>query len=150
MKDTMDAILSDMQGSARGRANARLEDAQFLQSLAEDDKVPLPVACAFLLADMALIDGRFDRSEYEFIFNRLEGPLGLSKEDAARIVHQAKATLSTGRGAGTYAEYLAKNYTPEQRQQAFEMLKGMVLADGRQDDFELYLQNRLAQVLGVS
>lgn len=149
MREPFDLMLSRMKDTARSKSNAALEDTQFAQSLADSDEIPLPVACAFLLTDMAMIDGHFDKTEYDFIFNRLEGPLGLKPDEAASLVLQAKTTIAAGRGSSSYADYVKQHFSVEQRQQAYEMLKTMVLADGKQDDYEVFLQNRLAVSLGL-
>ncbi len=149
MRETLDNILGSIKDRLQGNQKGKFEDKQFLLTLDDKDQITLPIACAVLLSDVAMIDGHFDSREYEFLFHQLEKELGLSKADASDIVAQARAHLSTGRGASSYAEFAKNSFSLEQRQQIFQMIQGMVAADAITDGFETYLEQRFKSSLGL-
>ncbi len=149
MKDLLDFFLGRLKEVSRTRKLRNFEDADFLLNLKAEDKITFPVACAVILSDLALIDGEFHVSEYQFLFSKLEEDLGIGADEAQEVMKQARFTLAAGRGSLGYAAYIKKTFTLEQREQIYTMVEGMVAADEKTDGFEIYLANRLRTSLGL-
>ena len=124
------------------------EDAELLEGLSISDEIPLDLARAALLIDLALIDARFDAREYEFVMNTLKADLGISEEEVQTLVKSASSFIQF-RGSHSFAVEIQKRLPLQQREKIAKELKQLIAADEKEDGFELYLDKKLRDLLGV-
>lgn len=149
MKPVIEYVLSILKRATATGKKQHFEDEQFLLSLQDTDDIPLPVACAFLLTDMAMIDGSFDAKEHVFLLEQLGKTFNLSTAELSALTDQARTMLATARGASSYADYVRDHFTAEQRTQMLELIRGMVAADAVEDAHETYLVKHFSMALGL-
>ena len=123
-------------------------DEALLEELCSTDEVPLDLARAVLLVDLAMIDARFDAREYEFIVNVLCSNMGISEDEAVSLIKTASSMIQF-RGSHSFAVELQKRLSLEQRQHLADEISRIISADGQQDGFEIYLSSKLRDMLGV-
>ena len=124
------------------------KDDLTLEGLTSGDETPLALARAVLLVDVALIDSRFDAREYEFVINTIKADLKLSDDEAVQLVKSASSVLQY-RGSHSFAVELQKRLPVEERRKIAAQLKQLIAADSVEDGFEVYLNKKLQDLLGV-
>ena len=134
-------------GWVKALGHSKSDDA-LLETLSATDEVPLTVARATLLVDLALIDSNFDAREYDFVMNALKSDLGLSSDEAEQLIKSAAAMVQF-RGSHSFAVELQKRLPLEQRKKIALELKQLIAADNQEDGFEKYLDKKLRDLLGV-
>ena len=146
IKQRVQALLSGK------RSGLSKEEEMLKEALSEDnpDEFKLPLAYAFLLVDLALVDHQFHKREYAIIFKKLEQILGLSEEEIRNLIDHASSLIGAQRSSSAYAEYLREKLSSEKRQELMGVIEEMIAADGREEGFELYLRERYSELLGLS
>lgn len=125
-------------------------DLQLLEELgsSSSNEIPLDLARATLLVDLALIDSSFDAREYEFVVNILKGDLGVSDDEAIQLIKTASSMVQF-RGSHSFAVELQRRLPLDQRRRVAYELTGLIRADKKLDGFETYLVKKLRDILGV-
>jgi uncharacterized tellurite resistance protein B-like protein len=125
-------------------------DKQLLESLSETDEIGLSEAYAFLLVDLAMIDNQFHANEQVYLTEKLKKEFAISDAEVGELIIRCRAMISALRGSFSYVEFLNKTLSGEQKKHLMKLVRGMIEADGKLDEFETYLQNRFAKVLGTN
>lgn len=124
------------------------EDADFVDSLSTNDEVPLEIARATLLLDLALIDTKFDAREREFIINTLMYEQGMNEGEVENLIKTISPMIQF-RGSHSMAVELQKRLGKSEREQIGLRLEQLIVADLHKDGFEIYLINKLKDLLGI-
>ena len=117
---------------------------------AESPKKDLEVALAVLLVDLASCDQVFNPKEYNVISLGLRRLFGCTKEQVTALVNQATQIISGLRGTQQFAEVLRDSLSAEDKQIILEIIDEIILADGKEDGFEIFLREKFKSVLGIS
>jgi uncharacterized tellurite resistance protein B-like protein len=88
------------------------------------------VATCALLVEIAQIDGTFTQEEMETVISILKEKYGLSRENADALIAEAEKQL--------------------EKMEIIETLWQVVYVDGKMDQYEHYLMNKLKNLLRVS
>lgn len=124
------------------------EDLELVENLSQDDQPSSELAICVLLVDLALIDGNFEARESEFLYNALIR-LGLSEQEISNLIQQSKNLITSFRGPHSFANFLKSEYPLEKRKEIADLLNKMIIADEKKDGFEVYLLNKLTDILEV-
>ena len=109
----------------------------------------LKLAVVVLLVDLATCDQQFDEKEYQAISAGLRRIFHLDQRDIGHYVQAAQAALGSLRGIGAFTSLIRDECSPEQRNAIMHVVNEVIAADGREDDFEVYLRHKLAKLLNV-
>ena len=108
------------------------------------------VATCALLVEIARIDGTFTQEEMETIFSILKEKYGLSLEHADALIAEAEKQLEESVDLWQFARLINENYSNEEKMEIIETLWRVVYVDGKMDQYEHYLMNKLKNLLRVS
>lgn len=109
----------------------------------------LELALTILLVELATADQNFDTPEYSMIVTGLKRIFGTDRTAVTGLVNQANLILGNLRGSSKFAELLRENLSIPQRECIIEIVHEIIEADGKIDGYELYIQNRIADLLGI-
>ena len=105
--------------------------------------------CAFLV-EIARIDGTFTQEEMETVISILKEKYGLSRENADALIAEAEKQLEESVDLWQFARLINENYSNEEKMEIIETLWRVVYVDGKMDQYEHYLMNKLQHLLRVS
>jgi len=108
------------------------------------------VATCALLVEIARIDGTFTGEEMETVLSVLEEKYGLSRENADALIAEAEKQLEESVDLWQFARLINENYSNEEKREILETLWQIVYVDGKMDQYEHYLMNKLQHLLRVS
>jgi uncharacterized tellurite resistance protein B-like protein len=108
------------------------------------------VAVCALFVEMARIDRTFARAEMETILCILKEKYGLSEEHADHLIAEADRELEQSVDLWQFARLINENYSTEEKIEIIELLWQMVFMDGKMDEHEHYLMNKLKNLLRLS
>ena len=108
------------------------------------------VAVCALFVEMARIDQRFTQTEMETILSILKEKYGLSGEHADALVAEADRELERSVDLWQFARLINENYSTPEKIEIIEILWQMVFVDGKMDEYEHYLMNKLRNLLRLS
>jgi uncharacterized tellurite resistance protein B-like protein len=108
------------------------------------------VATCALFLEMARIDEKFTEAEMDTILSILKKKYGLSQEHADALVAEADRELEQSVDLWQFARLINENYTPDEKVEIIEILWRMVFVDGKMDEYEHYLMNKLKNLLRLS
>ena len=108
------------------------------------------VAVCALFVEMARIDRTFTPTEMETILSILKEKYGLSKEHADALIAEADRELEQSVDLWQFARLINENYSTEEKIEIIEILWQMVFVDGKMDEHEHYLMNKLKNLLRLS
>jgi len=108
------------------------------------------VATCALLVEIAQIDGRFTQEEMETVISILKEKYGLSRENADALIAEAEKQLEESVDLWQFAKLVNENYSNEEKMEIIETLWQVVYVDGKMDQYEHYLMNKLKNLLRVS
>lgn len=114
---------------------------------AGEDQVRL--AAAALLVEAAEMDGHLHEEEHGRIHGLLRRRFGLSEEEAAELMAQARAEVAEAVQLVSFTRAIKDHCSLEQRVEILEMLWEVVYADGELHDYEANLIRRVAGLLYV-
>ena len=100
--------------------------------------------------EIARIDETFTQEELETILSILNDRYGLSKEHADALVAEAAAELNKSIDLWQFAKLINENYSNEEKIEIVETLWRIVYVDGKMDQYEHYLMNKLKNLLRLS
>jgi uncharacterized tellurite resistance protein B-like protein len=110
----------------------------------------LCVATCALFVEMAKIDGTFTQEELETILLILKEKYGLSGEHADALIEEADRQLDQSVDLWQFARLINENYSTEEKIEVVETLWKIVYVDGKMDQYEHYLMNKLKNLLRLS
>jgi uncharacterized tellurite resistance protein B-like protein len=108
------------------------------------------VATCALLVEIARIDGTFTQEEMETVISILREKYGLSRENADALIAEAEKQLEESVDLWQFAKLINENYSNEEKMEIIETLWQVVYVDGKMDQYEHYLMNKLKNLLRVS
>jgi uncharacterized tellurite resistance protein B-like protein len=108
------------------------------------------VAACALLVEIARIDGTFTQEEMETVLSILKEKYGLSREHADELIAEAEKQLEESVDLWQFARLINENYSNEEKMEIIETLWQIVYVDGKMDQYEHYLMNKLKNLLRIS
>ena len=108
------------------------------------------VATCALLVEMARIDEKFTDAEMETILSILKEQYGLSQEHADALIAEAEKELEKSVDLWQFAKLINDNYSNEEKIEIIEILWRIVYVDGKMDQYEHYLMNKLQNLLRLT
>ena len=116
----------------------------------EDREYKLRVATCALFLEMARIDEEFTAEEMQTILGILKEKYGLSGEEADALIAEADRELEDSVDLWQFARLINENYSVDEKIEVIETLWHMVFVDGKMDQHEHYLMNKLKNLLRLS
>jgi uncharacterized tellurite resistance protein B-like protein len=110
----------------------------------------LCVATCALFVEMAKIDGTFTQEELETILLILKEKYGVSGEHADALIQEADRQLDQSVDLWQFARLINENYSTDEKIEVVETLWQIVYVDGKMDQYEHYLMNKLKNLLRLS
>ena len=108
------------------------------------------VATCALFVEMARIDEKFTEAEMNTILSILKERYGLSAEHADALVAEAERELEKSVDLWQFANLINENYSNEEKIEIIETLWRIVYVDGKMDQYEHYLMNKLQNLLRLT
>ena len=94
-----------------------------------------------------LLCSTFTKEELETVLSILKNKYGLLEEDADALIAEAEAELDKSLDLWQFAKLINANYTNEEKIEIVETLWRIVYVDGKMDQYEHYLMNKLKNLL---
>lgn len=113
-------------------------------------KKDLELALTVLLVDLAGSDQNFDQQEYNIIVHGLMRMFGTPKTEASALVNQAQTVIRNLRGVDRFGALLRESLSSEEKETVMDVIEEVIGADGIEDDYEIYLRQKLKNLLGIS
>ena len=108
------------------------------------------IATCALFLEMARIDEKFTKEEMETVLSIMQEKYGLSREHADTLVAEADKELEDSVDLWQFARLINENYSIDEKMEIIEILWRMVYVDGKMDEYEHYLMNKLKNLLRLS
>jgi uncharacterized tellurite resistance protein B-like protein len=108
------------------------------------------VATCALLVEIARIDKTFTQDEMATILSILNEKYGLSQEHADALIAEAEKQLEESVDLWQFARLINENYSNEEKMEIIETLWRIVYVDGKMDQYEQYLMNKMKNLLRIS
>jgi uncharacterized tellurite resistance protein B-like protein len=108
------------------------------------------VATCALFVEIARIDEKFTEAEMNSIVSILKERYGLAPEHADALIAEAQRELEKSVDLWQFARLINENYTNEEKIEIIETLWRVVYVDGKMDQYEHYLMNKLQNLLRLS
>ena len=108
------------------------------------------VATCALLVEIAQIDKTFTEAEMATVLSILNEKYGLSKEHADALIVEAEKQLEESVDLWQFARLINENYSNEEKMEIIETLWQIVYVDGKMDQYEQYLMNKMKNLLRIS
>ncbi len=110
----------------------------------------ISVATCALFVEIARIDEKFTEAEMDTILSILKERYGLSPELADALIAEAERGLEKNVDLWQFARLINENYSSEEKIEINETLWRIVYVDGKMDQYEHYLMNKLQNLLRLS
>jgi uncharacterized tellurite resistance protein B-like protein len=108
------------------------------------------VATCALFVEIARIDEKFTQEEMEILLSILKEKYGLSQDHADALIAEAEKELGESVDLWQFARLINENYSKEEKIEIIETLWRIVYVDGKMDQYEHYLMNKLKNLLRLS
>ena len=108
------------------------------------------VATCALFVEISRIDGTFTQEEMETLLSILKQKYGLSQDHADALIAVAEKELKESVDLWQFARLINQNYSNEEKIEIIETLWRIVYVDGKMDQYEHYLMNKLKNLLRLS
>ena len=115
-----------------------------------DTKHDVRIATCALFLEMARIDEKFTEAEMNTILSILKERYGLSPEHADALIAEAERELEKSVDLWQFARLINENYSNEEKIKIIETLWRIVYVDGKMDQYEHYLMNKLQNLLRLT
>ena len=115
-----------------------------------DPEHDIRIATCALFLEMARIDEKFTPEEMETVLSIMQEKYGLSREHADALVAEADKELEDSVDLWQFARLINENYAIDEKMEIIEILWRMVYVDGKMDEYEHYLMNKLKNLLRLS
>ncbi len=116
---------------------------------AQISEIDLMVATAGLFLEMVYADFEVNPQEEQRLYEALQNQFGLSKEEIAPLLGEARAAREQRQDIWRFASVLKDHLSREQRLQILTNLWKIVFADGRVDMYEDALMRKITNLLGL-
>ena len=116
----------------------------------QDTQHDIRVATCALFVEMARIDEKFTEAEMNAILLILKERYGLSPEHADTLITEAERELEKSVDLWQFARLINENYSNEEKIEIIETLWRIVYVDGKMDQHEHYLMNKLQNLLRLT
>lgn len=110
----------------------------------------LQVAVCALFLEIGRIDETFTQEEMDTLLSILRKKYGLIREDADALIQEADRELESSVDYWQFADLINNNYSTEEKINIVETLWRIVFVDGKMDQYEHYLMNKLGNLLRLS
>lgn len=120
------------------------------EASSQDTKHDIRVATCALFVEMARIDEKFTQAEMNTILSILKERYGLSPEHADALITEAERALEKSVDLWQFARLINENYSNEEKIEIIETLWRIVYVDGKMDQYEHYLINKLQNLLHLT
>ncbi len=115
----------------------------------DNDQELLAAVCALFL-EMGRIDETFTEQETAHVLALLRDKYGLSSEHAEALLDEADRELLESVDLWQFARVINDRYSIAKKEKLIERLWQIVYVDGKMDQHEHYLMNKLSKLLDVS
>ena len=115
-----------------------------------DTEHDIRIATCALVLEMARIEEKFTAEEMDTVLSILKVRYGLSGEHADALVAEADKELEDSVDLWQFARLINQNYSIDEKIEIIETLWHMVYVDGKMDEYEHYLMNKLKNLLRLS
>jgi len=115
-----------------------------------DPEHDVRLATCALFLEMARIDGKFTPQEMDTVLSIMKEKYGLSGEHADTLIATADKELEDSVDLWQFARLINQNYSVDEKIEIIETLWRMVYVDGKMDEYEHYLMNKLKNLLRLS
>jgi uncharacterized tellurite resistance protein B-like protein len=113
-----------------------------------EDKVIMAVCALFV--EMGRIDETFTQAEMDRVFSILADKYGLSRAQADALIDEADRELEESVDLWQFARVINENYSVDEKVALIERLWQIVYVDGKMDQHEHYLMNKMSNLLRLS
>lgn len=110
----------------------------------------IQVAVCALCIEIARIDEKFTQQELDTLLSILIKKYNLSSDNAEALMAVADQELEDSVDLWQFAQLINENYAIDEKLEIIEMLWQIVYVDGKMDEHEHYLMNRLSSLLRLS
>lgn len=124
--------------------------AESTEAPRSDSKHDIRVATCALLVEIARIDENFSPEEMNTILAILKEKYGLAPEHADALIAEAERELENSVDLWQFSRLINENYTNDEKIEIIETLWRIVYVDGKMDEHEHYLMNKLKNLLRLS
>ena len=108
------------------------------------------VATCALLVEIARIDEKFTDAEMDTILSILKEKYGLPQNHADALIAEAEKELEKSVDLWQFTKLINENYSKEEKIEIIETLWRIVYVDGKMDQHEHYLMNKLQNLLRLT
>lgn len=108
------------------------------------------VATCALFVEIARIDEKFTDAEMETILSILKEKYGLPQDHADALIAEAEKELEKSVDLWQFSKLINENYSNEEKIEIIETLWRIVYVDGKMDQYEHYLMNKLQNLLRLT
>lgn len=115
----------------------------------DNDRDVIVAVCALFL-EMGRIDETFTEQETAHVLSILKDKYGLSGEDLDALIAEADRELKESVDLWQFARVINDRYRIEEKEKLMKWLWQIVYVDGKMDQYEHYLMNKLSKLLGLS
>lgn len=116
----------------------------------QDSEHDIRLAVCSLLVEMSRIDGTFSRQELDTLIAILHDRYSLSPEHAQTLIDAADEELEESVDLWQFARLINEYYSIDEKIEIIEILWRIVYVDGKMDEHEHYLMNKLSNLLRLS
>lgn len=120
------------------------------ESTGQDSERDVNVAICALLIEMGRIDETFTKEEMAAVVAILTEKYGLAREDIDTLMAEADRDLDDSVDLWQFARVINENFSNEDKEKLIERLWRVVYVDGKMDEHEHYLMNKLSSLLRLS
>jgi uncharacterized tellurite resistance protein B-like protein len=115
-----------------------------------DPEQEVIVAVCALFLEMGRIDETFTDEEMAQVLTILTNKYGLSSQHADLLIQEAERELKESVDLWQFARVINDNYSIDEKEKLIERLWQIVYVDGKMDQYEHYLMNKLSRLLRLS
>jgi uncharacterized tellurite resistance protein B-like protein len=108
------------------------------------------LATAVLMVDVALVDSRFDETEFDRMLELIKGHFGLGTQEAAELINAANAKADELVSVHEFTHLLHKHLSEDEKARVVQLLWTIAYADGELDKYEDSLVLKISDLLHVS
>ncbi len=116
----------------------------------QDTEHDICVATCALFVEIARIDEKFTDAEMETILSILKEKYGLPQDHADALIAEAEKELEKSVDLWQFTKLINENYSKEEKIEIIETLWRIVYVDGKMDQHEHYLMNKLQNLLRLT
>jgi len=116
----------------------------------QDSERDVTVAVCALFIEMGRIDETFTEQEMAKVMSILTEKYGLSAEEAQALMDEADRKLEESVDLWQFARVINEHFSIPQKEKLIERLWRIVYVDGKMDEYEHYLMNKMSKLLRLS